>query len=164
MSGGSGGGMAALLMAGRAPHLWTAVSAWASIGSLAEWHRHTPNPKYHAWVECCVGGNPARNASAAQAAGARSAVTYLRHARGVPLDINAGLSDGHSRNNPVLPTHSALLFNQVARPDARFNESELALLASGRPPALWAALPAPDAASPPNKPVLLLEPLLSLLF
>lgn len=153
--GGSGGGMAALLLAGRAPHLWTAVSAWASIGSLAEWHRRCPNPKYHSWIECCVGGNPSRNASAAQAADARSAVSYLRHARGVPLDINAGLADGHSRNNPVLPTHSALLFNQVAHRDARLNETELALLASGRPPATWAAEPAADAAYPSSKRVLL---------
>ena len=86
-------------------------------------------------------------------------MTYLRHARNVPLDINAGSVDGHSHNNPVLPTHSALLFNQVARPGARFNESELQLIASGKlassSTSLVGGAPAADPAYPTNKPVLL---------
>ncbi|HIG80075.1 MAG TPA: hypothetical protein EYQ62_00165 [Verrucomicrobiales bacterium] len=112
--GASGGGYAALLMAGRAPEVWAGVSAWVPILDLAQWHAHTSKRKmkYAREIELSIGGKPMAGSEAAAEAMKRSPVTYLAHAKGVALDINAGINDGHSGSVPI--SHSLDAFNLLA--------------------------------------------------
>ena len=57
--GGSGGGHCSLLMAGRRPDLWTAVSAWCPISDIALWHKQCLNhvKVYAGHIEKACGGN-----------------------------------------------------------------------------------------------------------
>ena len=112
--GASGGGYAALLMAGRAPEVWAGVSAWVPILDLAQWHAHTSKRKmkYAREIELSIGGKPMAGSEAAAEAMKRSPVTYLAHAKGAALDINAGINDGHSGSVPI--SHSLDAFNLLA--------------------------------------------------
>ncbi len=56
----------------------------------------------------------------------RSPLTWLKNAGGVPLDINAGIADGHQGSVPI--SHSLYAFNAVATETARIPESEIAEL------------------------------------
>ena len=117
--GGSGGGYMALVMAGRAPDLWTAVSAWAPISDLAAWHRERANdqtPTIARQIRACVGGAPGENASVDAQYRARSPVTTLQRATSVPIDLWAGLQDGHTPPaNDVAISHALNAFNVIAR-------------------------------------------------
>jgi poly(3-hydroxybutyrate) depolymerase len=112
--GASGGGYAALLMAGRAPEVWAGVSAWVPILDLAQWHAHTSKRKmkYAREIELSIGGKPMAGSEVAAEAMKRSPVTYLAYAKGVALDINAGINDGHSGSVPI--SHSLDAFNLLA--------------------------------------------------
>ena len=112
--GASGGGYAALLMAGRAPGVWAGVSAWVPISDLTKWHAETSKRKlkYAREIELSIGGKPLPGSKAAAEARKRSAITYLARARGVPLDINAGITDGHNGSVPI--SHSLEAFNLLA--------------------------------------------------
>ena len=120
--GASGGGYAALLMAGRAPEVWAGVSAWVPILDLAQWHAHTSKRKmkYAREIELSIGGKPMAGSEAAAEAMKRSPVTYLAHAKGVALDINAGINDGHSGSVPI--SHSLEAFNLLAAAKDRLGE------------------------------------------
>jgi len=113
--GASGGGYACLLMAGRAPEIWAGVSAWVPIADLAKWHAETTARKlrYAGEIEKSVGGKPEHGSAAAKEAAKRSAITYLHRARGVNLDINAGITDGHNGSVPI--SHSLEAFNVLAK-------------------------------------------------
>ncbi len=115
MAGVSGGGYAALLMAGRAPEIWAGVSAWASISDIHAWwkQKSQAKSKYAEDIEKAVGGVPDKNKKAAEKCVKRSAVTYLPKAALVNLDINAGVTDGH-KGGSVPFTHSLNAFNAVA--------------------------------------------------
>ena len=125
LAGVSGGGYASLLMAGRAPEIWAGVSAWVPISDIrAWWEQKTAKPsKYATDIEKAVGGRPDLDEAAAQECIKRSPVTYLDRARGVNLDINAGVHDGHEGGS-VPFTHSLYAFNRVVpqadRLDAEF--------------------------------------------
>jgi pimeloyl-ACP methyl ester carboxylesterase len=112
--GASGGGYAALLMAGRAPEVWAGVSAWVPISDLAKWHAETTKRKlkYARDIELSIGGKPLPGTKAAAEAKKRSAITYLARAKGVVLDINAGITDGHNGSVPI--SHSLEAFNVLA--------------------------------------------------
>ena len=112
--GASGGGYAALLMARRAPEVWAGVSAWVPILDLAKWHAETTKLKlkYAREIELSIGGKPLPGSKAAAEAGKRSAITYLARAKGVALDINAGITDGHNGSVPI--SHSLEAFNVLA--------------------------------------------------
>lgn len=114
--GVSGGGYAALLMAGRKPDLWAGVSAWAPISDIrAWWEQKSPqNSKYAQHIENAIGGRPDRDKAAARECVKRSPVTYLQQASGVNLDINAGTTDGH-KGGSVPFTHSLYAFNRVVQ-------------------------------------------------
>jgi pimeloyl-ACP methyl ester carboxylesterase len=117
--GVSGGGHAALLMAGRAPEVWAGISAWASISDIRVWwdqNSRGVHAKYAKHIEKAVGGRPDENDRAADECVKRSPVTYLHQAAGVNLDINAGITDGHDGSVPF--THSLHAFNAtVAQSD-----------------------------------------------
>jgi dienelactone hydrolase len=139
--GASGGGHMSLLMAGRHPELWAGVSAWVPIGDVAAWHREcTANPKFKNYarqIESALGGPPTDPKRLADAQH-RSPDTWLARAKGVPLDINAGVHDGRTGSVPF--RHSLLAFNQVAAAGDRFPPAEIeSFYATQTRPATWPA-------------------------
>ena len=120
--GASGGGYASLLMAGRAPELWAGVSSWVPISDLVKWHAETTTRKlrYAGEIEAALGGHqPVPGTPAHADALKRSAITYMARARGVNLDINAGITDGHNGSVPI--SHSFEAFNALAAPQDRLS-------------------------------------------
>ena len=117
--GGSGGGYYALLMAGRAPQVWTAVSAWVPISDLAAWYHECTARRlgYADHIVKSCGGIPGSSPAVDAALRQRSPLTWLHQARAVPLDINAGIHDGHRGSVPV--SQALLAFNAVAAATAR---------------------------------------------
>lgn len=112
--GASGGGYTSLLMAGRAPKVWAGVSAWVPISDLRAWYFECKksNRKYWKEIVQSCGGAPGESEKVDQEYKVRSPLTHLSHARGIALDINAGIHDGHTGSVPV--SHSLLAFNKVA--------------------------------------------------
>lgn len=124
--GVSGGGHMALLMAGRAPQVWAGVSAWVPISDLAAWHaecRAAGRP-YADDLERSCGGAPGSNPAVDAQYRARSPLTYLHPGLGVPLDINAGIYDGHTGSVPI--SHALRAFNAVAAAADRIAEADIA--------------------------------------
>jgi dienelactone hydrolase len=123
--GGSGGGHATLLLAGRAPEVWTAVSAWCPITDLVAWHAESVarKQKYAGDIELSVGGPPAPGTPAEAEARKRSPLTYLSAARRLPVSIHVGLHDGHTGSVPV--SHSLRAFNMLAAPEERLSEEQI---------------------------------------
>jgi len=118
--GGSGGGHMALMMAARAPQLWAGVSAWVPISDLAAWHAesHTRQPRYAAMLEKCCGGPPSPQTEAEYRK--RSPLFHLAAAKGLPLDINAGIHDGHTGSVPI--NQSIRAFNVLAGKDRQVSD------------------------------------------
>ena len=123
--GASGGGYYALLMAGRTPDLWAAVSAWVPISDLAAWHRECQAKKsgYAEHIVKSCGGAPGDSPAVDEQLRLRSPLTYLAKARGLPLDINAGIHDGHKGSVPI--SHSLRAFNVVANPEDRIPDEDI---------------------------------------
>ena len=124
--GGSGGGHAALLMAGRTPQIWSAVSAWCPISDIARWHAEckASGRSYYEHIERACDGDPQLSASAAAQAKRRSPVTYLASAAGKTIvDIGTGIHDGHKGSVPVGQTLRA--FNLLAPPEDRIAEADI---------------------------------------
>lgn len=97
LAGVSGGGYMALLTAGAMPSLWTAVSAWAPISDLAHWHRECKERGlvYASEMEAVCGGAPGTSCEVDREYRSRSPVDTLWRAHILPVDINAGIHDGH---------------------------------------------------------------------
>lgn len=110
--GGSGGGHMALVMAARAPGLWAGVSAWVPITDLAAWHAESLNRKnnYAKMLEASCGGAPGPLTMTEYHK--RSPIFHLSAAKHLPIDINAGIHDGHTGSVPV--SHSLRAFNALA--------------------------------------------------
>ncbi len=123
--GASGGGHAAMLMAGRTPDLWAGVSAWCGISDIKKWWEHSvkTGSGYKNSVEASCGGNPGNDSVAAEECLKRSPISYLRHAQSVNLDINAGVRDGHQGSVPF--SQSLYAFNEVATDDNKIEESDI---------------------------------------
>ena len=93
----------ALLMAARHPEIWAGVSAWAGISDLPAWYAESfhLNQKYSTDISNNCGGIPDKDAAHAQFLNEclhRSSITYFPNvvAQLPPLDINAGIEDGHT--------------------------------------------------------------------
>ncbi|MBO4345689.1 MAG: prolyl oligopeptidase family serine peptidase [Victivallales bacterium] len=126
LTGGSGGGHCTLLMAGRRPDLWTAVSAWCPISDIAAWHRQCLGTRcndYAIHIEKSCGGNPQEDAVAAVEARKRSPLTWLPNAAALPVDINTGIHDGHTGSVPVSQSLNA--YNVLARPEDRIPQEAI---------------------------------------
>ncbi len=126
LTGGSGGGHCTLLLAGRRPDLWTAVSAWCPISDIAAWHRQClgTSPKgYAEHIEKACGGNPQNDKTAAFEARLRSPNTWLPNAYSLPVDINTGIHDGHTGSVPV--SQSLESFNILAKPEDRISMADI---------------------------------------
>jgi pimeloyl-ACP methyl ester carboxylesterase len=123
--GGSGGGHASLLMAGRAPDIWAGVSAWVPITDLRAWYFECSQAgrRYAGHMVKSCGGVPGSTVEVDRQYKRRSPVTYLRNAVGVPLDINAGIRDGHTGSVPI--SHSLKAFNLVAAQKDRISEGDI---------------------------------------
>ena len=125
LAGGSGGGHAALLMAGRAPKTWAAVSAWCPITDLKKWHqqRKGKKPNYDKCIEMACGGIPGEDPKADEECIKRSPTTYLDKAKNLKIEINAGIHDGHTGSVPI--SHSFEAFNILAKPEDRISEKDI---------------------------------------
>lgn len=128
--GVSGGGHAALLMAGRAPKVWAGVSAWVGISDLKAWHAECKKAKrrYARDIELSCGGAPGASEAVDRQYKQRSPLTHLAAAgkAGLPLDINVGVKDGHTGSVPV--SHSLRAFNAAAAPADRIAEKDIATI------------------------------------
>lgn len=122
--GGSGGGYMTLVMAGRAPHLWAAASAWVPITDLAAWHAFSKakNARYWKMMESCFDGPPTSTWTQQQYR-RRSPLYFLTLARNLPIDIQTGIQDGHSGSVPV--SHSLHAFNVLAAPADRISDADI---------------------------------------
>ena len=125
--GGSGGGHCSLLMAGRRPDLWTAVSSWCPISDIAAWHQECasrPCEVYSEHIEKACGGNPAEDPVVAMEAKKRSPLTWLPNAVGTTLvDISTGIHDGHTGSVPVSQAINA--FNVLADEKDRISQEDI---------------------------------------
>jgi acetyl esterase/lipase len=140
LAGASGGGHAALLMAGRAPTVWAAVSAWVPVTDLKAWHaqciQSSEYARYVGTVEACCGGKPGAGPAVDEQYRKRSPVTWLSGARNLPLDINTGIHDGHRGSVPV--SHALRAFNSVAAEADRLTDADIDFFVTREavPPAL----------------------------
>jgi poly(3-hydroxybutyrate) depolymerase len=112
LTGASGGGHMAMVMAGRHPKRWTAVSAWVGISDLAAWHARHAAGRYGQMIRASCGGAPGASDAVDEQYRLRSPKTWLSRAADVPLDLAAGVHDGHTGSVPVRHTLDA--FNVVA--------------------------------------------------
>ena len=113
LTGASGGGYMTMLMAGRHPDVWAAASAWVGISDLAAWHASQAQTRYGAMLRQCCGGAPGDSAQVDREYRERSPLTHLAGVRDVPLDLSAGVHDGHRGSVPIRHTLDA--FNVIAR-------------------------------------------------
>jgi predicted esterase len=125
VSGFSGGGMMALIMAGRHPDRFAGVVAWVPIYDLVAWYSYAPGLDYARQIEASCGGNPTTDEVAAAECHHRSPSSYLDAAAeaGVPVYLGHGIED-----RIVPPVHAGWAYNQLASPDDRLDEAELAAL------------------------------------
>lgn len=116
LAGVSGGGHMSLLMAARHPERFSAVSAWVGISDLEAWyqfHSRTGRPeRYAQMIAASCGGAPGTSADVDQQYRERSSIHFLANAVGLPLDINAGVTDGKTGSVPI--HHSLRAYNVVA--------------------------------------------------
>ena len=113
LAGVSGGGHMTMLMASRHPEHWTAASAWVGISDLAQWHVKHEKTRYGAMMRACCGGAPGASSAIDHQYTERSPIHFLQHSLRVPLDIAAGIHDGHTGSVPI--SHSLNAFNVIAR-------------------------------------------------
>ncbi|MFC2076682.1 alpha/beta hydrolase family protein [candidate division KSB1 bacterium] len=113
--GASGGGFMTLLTASTFPEIWAGASAWVPISDLAAWYQESTdrNNRYASEVAASTGGPPGSSAQADEQYRLRSPINYLHQASGLPMDINAGIHDGHTGSVPI--SHSLNAFNVLAR-------------------------------------------------
>jgi dipeptidyl aminopeptidase/acylaminoacyl peptidase len=123
--GTSGGGYTALLMAGRHPEIWAGVSAWVPISDLKAWYYECKkaNRRYYKDIEASCGGPPGESPAVDREYRDRSPLTHLANAKGLTLDIHAGIFDGHTGSVPV--SHSLLAFNTVADSGDRISPEDI---------------------------------------
>ena len=124
--GASGGGYASMLMAGRAPEVWAGVSAWCGIFDLRDWHAKHRGGPYGRAIEAACGGAPGTDSLVDEEYRKRSASAWLENAKGLPVDINAGIFDGHKGSVPV--SHSLKAFNVLSDSSGRVTEAEISLM------------------------------------
>lgn len=122
--GYSGGGMMALLLAGRHPDKVTAVAAWGPPQNLVEFYdfsrRH--GRSYATHISAACGGDPRGPGPVQDECLKRSPITYLDNARDneVPVLIAQGLQDPF-----VHSAGAAKVFNGLADPEDRLNAGQV---------------------------------------
>ncbi len=102
----------ALLLAGRHPDKFAAVSAWVGITDLARWHNQHAGDDYGASLRACCGGKPGESKRVDREYRARSPLTWLAGARDLPVELAAGIYDGHLGSVSI--DHTLNAFNLLA--------------------------------------------------
>jgi pimeloyl-ACP methyl ester carboxylesterase len=131
--GYSGGGMMALLMAGRHPDKVAAVAAWGPPYDLVDFYRESRRAGRHyywdLWRGC--GGNPLEEDEAREECLRRSPASYLDTARRheVAVFIGTGI-----RDSLLSPSHGARAFNDLADPADRLSDEQVEEIGRGRIP------------------------------
>jgi len=125
LAGASGGGHMALQMAGRAPHIWAGVSSWVPITDCAAWHAECKRSgrRYYKDLEVSCKGKPGDSSEVDLEYRKRSPLTWLSRASNVPLDINAGIRDGHEGSVPI--SHSLKAFNLLAESSLKLTQEQI---------------------------------------
>lgn len=113
LTGNSGGGHMTMMMAAKYPERWRAASAWVGISDLASWHDRHRDDHYGEMTRQVCGGPPGASEAIDNQYRLRSPLTFLANAAGFPLDIAAGIHDGHTGSVPV--RHSLEAFNTIAQ-------------------------------------------------
>ncbi|MEM7386907.1 MAG: hypothetical protein AAF514_18365, partial [Verrucomicrobiota bacterium] len=115
-----------LLMAGRAPHLWAAVSSWVPITDCAAWYEECVRSgrRYAGELVAVCGGRPGESPVIDREYRRRSPLTWLDRARGLPVSINAGIRDGHDGSVPI--SHAFHGFNRLAEKEDQVEEAIIA--------------------------------------
>jgi pimeloyl-ACP methyl ester carboxylesterase len=123
--GCSGGGYTALLAAGKFPDLWAGVSAWSSITDLKAWFHQSKqrNTPYSENIADSCGGPPGKSLEVDFQYRVRSPLKHIGHLSALPVDINAGIRDGHDGSVPV--SHSLKAFNILALPEDRLDDADI---------------------------------------
>ena len=128
--GYSGGGMMALLLAGRHPEKVAAVSAWGPPHDLIEFYEFSAplGRPYATHITTACGGNPTVPGPARDECLKRSPITYLDAAREheVPVFIAQGINDPF-----VHASGAAKVFNPLADPADQLNPGQVALFGNG---------------------------------
>jgi pimeloyl-ACP methyl ester carboxylesterase len=131
LAGGSGGGYASLLMAGRASEIWAGVSAWCPISDLKKWYSQCVDAGlgYAEHIEAALGGKvPGKSSEADDECMKRSALPHLPRALGINVDISTGIHDGHTGSVPV--SHTLEAFNALAAPEDRLSDHDIEFMVS----------------------------------
>jgi len=122
----------ALVMACRSPKTWAGVSAACPITDLAAWYAFCDENRfsYAEHMRACFGGPPDDAAREAEYH-RRSPLYCLDSARGVSIDIQTGVLDGHGgRAVPV--DHALRAFNVLAGAnglyDRKLSEEEIGFI------------------------------------
>ena len=131
LTGVSGGGHMTMLMVGKHPEPWAAASAWVGISDLKTWHARHAAEKYGLMIRKCCGGKPGDSVEVDQQYRQRSPVTWLHRSLPVPLDIAAGVHDGHRGSVPIRQSLNA--FNLIARAAKAMPVSEQEIVQLSRP-------------------------------
>ena len=123
--GASGGGYTALLMAGKRPDLWAAVSAWVPIVDLAAWYHESleRGSGYDRSIVASCGGVPGDSPEVDKEYHNRSPIHFLARGGRVRVDIQAGIRDGHTGSVPV--SHSIRAFNVLADEADRISQEHI---------------------------------------
>ena len=116
LAGVSGGGHMTMLMAGYAPERFSAASAWVGISDLKSWYQfHCKGgvpANYAQMIAKSCGGAPGTSPAVDAQYLERSPITVIERATDLPLDLNAGVNDGHTGSVPV--EHTLRAFNKIA--------------------------------------------------
>lgn len=141
LTGSSGGGHMTLLMAARHPDVWAAASAWVPISDLAAWQRTQEAASYGEMLRACTGGPPGASVAVDGEYAARSPLTWLAAAKDLPVDIAAGIRDGHEGSVPI--RHTLEAFNTIAAAAGGdpVGEAEITQLSAGPEARLDSPLP-----------------------
>ena len=102
-------------MAARVPQLWAGVSVWGAPTDLAAWYReveHT-DPLYVDHLQRICGGPPGSPVTDPEYR-KRSPLFYLPGAKGLRIDLNANVNDGHE-DGPTRVSHTFRAFNILAQ-------------------------------------------------
>jgi dienelactone hydrolase len=132
--GYSGGGMMALLMAGRHPERFAGAAAWVPIYDLADWYDHNARVQslYLFQIAASCGGDLYRVPEARDACHHRSPAAHLAGARaaGLPVYLASGADD-----ELVPADHAARSFNALADDGDRIAADDVERIADGAVPA-----------------------------
>jgi len=114
INGQSGGGHMTLVMTTRAPELWAGASAWVPISDLATWHAECTKAGrgYAKHMEKACGGKPGDSPEVDEQYRKRSSLFFFAKTKGMAIDVNHGIHDGHTGSVPV--SHSLRAFNALA--------------------------------------------------